>query len=88
MIKWSEIYSTDTAGLSELAAKLKVHQLALEDCYQRDQRPKLDDFENHQFLVWFLLAGGKIYEIQFLIFPDQLVVVPHDPPPSGESWAE
>lgn len=88
MIKWSEVYSTDTALLSEKAKELKVHPLALEDCYHRDQRPKLDDFENHQLLVWFLLSKGKVYEIQFLIFADHLVVVPHDVPPTGQTWSE
>jgi len=88
MIRWSEIYSTDTLLLSQKAEEWKVHNLALEDCYHRDQRPKLDDFGNHQLLVWFLLANGKIYEIQFLIFPNHLIAVPHDTPPTGQTWSE
>jgi magnesium transporter len=88
MVQWTEVLSTDTAALSSLANELKVHPLALEDCLHRDQRPKLDDYETHQFLVWFMFARGKIYEIQFLIFQDRLLVVPHDLPPEGKSWAE
>lgn len=88
MVKWNEVLSTENSAFTELAKELKVHPLALEDCLHRDQRPKLDDYETHQLLVWFLFAGGRIYEIQFLIFKDQLVVVPHDPPPEGRTWAE
>lgn len=88
MFKWTEILSTNTAFLFALANELKVHPLALEDCQHRDQRPKLDDYETHQLLVWFMLAKGRIYEIQFLIFKDQLIAVPHEPPPEGKTWGE
>ena len=88
MAKWIEVLSTNSLALSELGKDLKIHPLALEDCLHRDQRPKLDDYETHQLLVWFMLAQGKIYEIQFLIFEDRLIVVPHDPPPKEKNWSE
>ena len=88
MIRWTEVLSTENAILSDIAEKLDVHPLALEDCMHRDQRPKLDDYETHQLLVWFLFAKGRIYEIQFLIFKDHLVAIPHEPPPEGNSWNE
>jgi magnesium transporter len=88
MIQWRVILSTDAEALSAIGRELNVHPLALEDCQHRDQRPKLDDYEHHQLLVWFLMAKGEIYEIQFLIFKDQVVFVPHDPPPDGTSWTE
>ena len=88
MVKWTEILSTDIQSLSDLADDLLVHPLALEDCLHRDQRPKLDDYETHQLLVWFLLAKGRIYEIQFLVFENHLVAIPHEPPPEGNTWRE
>jgi magnesium transporter len=88
MIKWIEILSTDVAKLTETAKALNVNPLALEDCLHRDQRAKLDNYDDHQLLVWFLMTKGKIYEIQFLVFADQLIVVPHAPPPEGENWRE
>ena len=88
MIRWTEVLSTENAILSDIAEKLDVHPLALEDCMHRDQRPKLDDYETHQLLVWFLFAKDRIYEIQFLIFKDHLVAIPHEPPPEGNSWNE
>ncbi len=88
MVKWTEVLSSDTDVLTSLAKELGANPLALEDCQHRDQRPKLDDYENHQLLVWFLFAKGRIYELQFLIFKDHLVVVPHEPPPDEKTWAE
>lgn len=87
-MNYTEVLSTDEKALTEIARELNVHPLALEDCQHRDQRPKLDDYENHQLLVWFMFAGEQIYELQFLIFPDHLILVPHEPPPKNSTWAE
>lgn len=86
MPKWIEVLSSDEKKIQSLAESLSINPLAIEDCQHRDQRPKLDDYETHQLLVWFMFAENKIYELQFLIFSDSLVVVPHDSPPSGNSW--
>lgn len=88
MTKWTEVLSDDNIVLTGLAKELEVHPLALEDCLHRGQRPKLDEYETHQLLVWFLFAKGRIYEIQFLIFKNHLVVVPHEAPPEGKTWSE
>jgi magnesium transporter len=88
MITWLEITGEKLSALAELGLKLGIHPLALEDCFHKDQRPKLEDFENHQYLVWFMMAQGKFYEIQFVIFPDKILFVCDDPPPKGESWRD
>lgn len=88
MVRWTEIASDDVAALGTLATELKIHPLAIEDCIHGNQRPKLEDFEEHQFLVWFMMNHGKISEIQFIIFPDHIIFVPHDLPPEGQTWKE
>ncbi len=88
MVTCREVLSTDSVTLAKVAAELVVHPLALEDCQHRDQRAKLDDYENQQLLVWFMLSKDEIYELQFLIFPNALVMVPHQAPPSGQTWFE
>jgi magnesium transporter len=88
MIQWTEILSEDIETLKKTADELKVHPLALEDCIHRDQRAKLEEYENHQLLVWFLIAHNRIYEVQFLIFEKQILMVPHERPPEGESWKQ
>lgn len=88
MALWKEVSAADTNELKLVAQQLHVHPLALEDCIHRDQRPKLEDYGNHQLLIWFLMIDGRIYELQFLIFPDQLLMIPHEAPPSGANWQE
>jgi len=88
MVTCLEVLSTDSTALAKIAAELSVHPLALEDCQHRDQRAKLDDYESQQLLVWFMLAKDEIYELQFLIFPDALVMVPHQATPTGQTWTE
>jgi magnesium transporter len=88
-MRWSEVYSEKLGEFLRIEDEFQVHPLAYEDCLHRNQRAKLEDFGNHQFLVWFTYTSGKLYELQFLIFPDQLIFVPHEPPPgTAKSWQE
>ncbi len=88
-MQWLEVSSTQTAELQKLGEELSIHPLALEDCFHRNQRAKLEDYGNHQFLVWFMISRGKFFELQFLIFPDKILFVPHEPPPDGKtSWKD
>lgn len=88
-MQWLEISSTNTSELQRLGQELNIHPLALEDCFHRDQRAKLEDYGNHQFLVWFMFTQNKVYELQFLIFPDRVLFVPHENPPGGSaSWKD
>jgi magnesium transporter len=86
MIKWQEIIGDEISNLTEIGLTLKIHPLAVEDCFHKDQRPKLDDFGTHQFLVWFMVCQGKFYEIQFIIFPDQILLVTDNLPPREKNW--
>lgn len=88
MAQWIEVLSTDTQGLQALATQYQIHPLALEDCFHRDQRAKLEDYGHHQFLVWFFFYQGEVHELQFLILPDLVIAVPHGQPPAGSSWKE
>jgi magnesium transporter len=88
-MQWLEIPSTQTSELQKMGTELSIHPLALEDCFHRDQRAKLEDYGNHQFLVWFMATQNKIYELQFLIFPDKILFVPHEPSPGGSpTWKD
>jgi magnesium transporter len=87
-MQWKEVSSQNIEALTRLAQELQINPLALEDCLHRNQRAKFEDYGNHQFLVWFLLVDKKIYELQFLLFPDLILFVPHDKPPSHEAWKE
>ena len=71
-----------------MGSRLGVHHLAMEDCANRNQRAKIDDYESHQLVVWYMLSGGHLYELQFIIFKDELVAVPHQPPPKETTWQD
>ena len=86
MIQWKEIPRTEVNLLKDFATQFKIHELVLEDCIHQNQRPKLEDYESHQFLVWFMLVQDKIYELQFVLFADQVLMVPHEAPPQGKTW--
>lgn len=74
--------------MPKLANEYGVNSFAIEDCLNRDQRPKLDDYQTHQFLVWFMYTKNKVYELQFLIFPDKIIFVPFEASPDNTTWKE
>lgn len=88
MPKWIEVQSSQTKDIETIGKSLGLHALAAEDCINRDQRPKLEDYGTHQFLVWFMIYNSELYEIQFAIFSDTILVVPHELPPRGATWKE
>ena len=71
---------TDTE-LETLARELSLHPLAIEDVRHRHQRPKIDVFPDHYFLVSYRIsaAGGRIEmdEIDAFIGPKFLILC-HD----------
>jgi len=48
---WVDVEGPDAATLALLGERFGFHPLALEDCAHLDQRPKLEDFDDHTFLV-------------------------------------
>jgi magnesium transporter len=49
-IVWVDFCAPTGEQLNELADELGLHELAVEDALERDQRPKLDVYASHQFL--------------------------------------
>lgn len=86
--KWHEYLSSDAENIKNFCIKHNVDLLAIDDCFNKDQQPKFDDYGSHQLLVWFFLYNKKTYEIQILIFEDKLLLVPHENPPKMNSWKD
>jgi len=63
----------------ELAAKeLALHPLAVEDAQQRHERPKIDQYDDHYFLVFYALeepSPGVVREMEISIFMKQNAIV-------------
>ncbi|MEN9796659.1 MAG: magnesium/cobalt transporter CorA [Pseudomonadota bacterium] len=50
-LRWVDVVAPDEALLNELKPIFGLHRLAMEDCLHLDQRPKLEEFKGHLFLV-------------------------------------
>ncbi|MFZ5446936.1 MAG: magnesium/cobalt transporter CorA [Myxococcota bacterium] len=82
--KWIDVLQPDEPTLNRLAERFGLHKLAIEDCLHLDQRPKLEEYGNHQFIVlqgfscveqrWSNLT---MHEVHFFLGPDWLITV-HD----------
>lgn len=80
--KWIDVLAPTEEGLMKLAERYGLHKLAVEDCLHLDQRPKLEEYPNHQFIVLqgFTPTGKDIcdltlHEHHFFLGPDWLISV-------------
>lgn len=64
--KWIDMTDPDEASLEPLAKFFKLHRLAVEDCLHLDQRPKLEEFPDHLFMVLhgFGAKGEDVCELE------------------------
>jgi magnesium transporter len=81
--KWIDLCGPDEATLGRLGEKFGLHKLALEDCLHLDQRPKLEDYPGHHFVVLhgFSCKGDvaeiTLHEVHAFLGQDFLITV-HD----------
>lgn len=82
--KWIDVLQPDEGVLNKLGERFGLHKLAIEDCLHLDQRPKLEEYGNHQFLVLqgFSTPTDKwsdleMHELHFFIGADWIITV-HD----------
>ena len=51
VLRWVDLRGDDAAHLELLRQRFDFHPLAIEDCAHLDQRPKLEEYPDHLFLV-------------------------------------
>lgn len=93
--KWVDLVGPTEATMAKLAGPFGLHKLAVEDCLHLGQRPKLEEYPGHVFLVLhgFLAAPEDLcdltlLEMHFFIGPDWLITVHEKPNAAQEStWA-
>ncbi len=80
--KWIDVLEPTEELLARLGQRFGLHKLALEDCMHLDQRPKLEDYATHQFLVLQGFSCGAdsiaditLHEVHFFLGKDWLVTV-------------
>jgi magnesium transporter len=50
-LRWIDIKEQTEAEMAVLGERFRFHPLTLEDCLHFDQRPKVEEYENHLFVV-------------------------------------
>lgn len=65
VLRWIDLRGQDDPALELLRTRFEFHPLAIEDCAHEDQRPKLEEYRDHIFLVTqgFACKGEKIDEL-------------------------
>ncbi len=82
-LHWIDVDKPTPEDMKILQERYGLHRLAVEDCLHLDQRPKLEEYPNHLFLVIQGFAcdnAGDIvdltlHELHFFIGPDWLISV-------------
>lgn len=83
--RWYHVEDVKGPALDELAAQFGLHELAIEDCRNRRQRAKLEDYDNHVFIVFnaihFDAAKDECWfgELDFFVGKDFLISVREGP---------
>jgi magnesium transporter len=83
-VVWLDFFRPDAEDMTKLGDELGLHHLAIEDVLQGRQRPKLDHYPEHLFLVAYAVAldseSGALtkYELDGFITRQCLVTVRDD----------
>jgi magnesium transporter len=86
-LRWVHIEEPRLAHRDWLEEHFDFHPLDFEDVYSRNQRPKLDSYDDYIFIVlhfpFFEKASGRLLsaELDLFIGPDYLVTLPDSPLP-------
>ncbi|MBI3521623.1 MAG: magnesium transporter CorA family protein [Chloroflexi bacterium] len=77
---WLDISDPNDGELQLIADELQLHPLALEDARERHERPKIDEYEGHYFIVFYALKhpeGGELelHELSIFVMKNALVTV-------------
>jgi magnesium transporter len=86
-IRWIHIESPRSADREWLEEQFDFHPLDYEDVYSRNQRPKLDQYDDYVFIVLhfplFDKASWRILtaELDLFMGPDYLITLPNVPLP-------
>jgi magnesium transporter len=64
--RWIDLRGQDAEQLELLRAPFDFHPLAIEDCAHPDQRPKLEEYRDHMFLVTqgFFCPGETVRDLE------------------------
>ena len=82
-ILWLDLESPSQDDLDKIRQEFNLHPLAIEDASHKHQRPKIDQYENFFFVVFYAIYFDQqkqdldIYEID-MFFGDNYLITVHD----------
>ncbi len=84
---WVDMIDTDASEMRSVAEQFSLHPLALEDAREPSQRPKLENYQDHSFLVAYAFTGalGDLSEVDMFVGHDWIVTV-RNRNGSGDAW--
>lgn len=78
---WFDFVDPSREELESLIKPLGLHPLSIDDCFDEEQVPKLEDFPSHDFILfnWYRYADKAVTvdEIDFFLGKNYLVSVTH-----------
>ena len=79
---WLDISGPTDADLRLLTEELALHPLAIEDAVQKRERPKIEQYEHHYFIVFYAIGEPspgviRMDQIALFVLPNAVVTV-HD----------
>ena len=91
-LKWIDVEAPDEATLGRLAERFSLHRLEVEDCLHLDQRPKLEAYPGHHFIVLQGFDGPgdgpdtlEMQELHLMLGSDWLISVHAEPAEAVEA---
>jgi magnesium transporter len=93
-LRWIHIESPRTADRDWLEENFDFHPLDYEDVYSRNQRPKLDQYDDYVFIILHFPMFDKetsrilTAELDLFLGPDYLITLPNIPLPPITSMFE
>jgi magnesium transporter len=89
-IIWLDIQDPNDDDLELLRTEFGFHELALEDVVNRHERPKIENYTDYYFVVFYALRRPKCLEINIFIGKNYLVTIHDDEieeiPATVERW--
>lgn len=86
-VRWINVDGLHPYVVNRLREKFEFHSLAAEDVLRTSQRPKLEAFEGHLFVVvrMLMLQGGELKQeqVSFFLFKDTLITFQEE---RGDIW--
>ncbi len=94
VLRWADLTAPTAPELELLRERFDFHPLTIEDCAHLDQRPKLEEYRDHLFLVTqgFSIKGGKVDELELqelhAFLSERYLVTVHETPIAAleETW--